>query len=269
MTDTREPRLSFVIAGAQKGGTSTLDEIFRAHPQIQMASRKEVHFFDDEQHDWSTPDYGALDAFFPAIDDRIRGEATPITLYWRPAIPRLRAYNPDIRIILLLRNPVERAFSNWRKEYSIQQDAASFEEAIRRGRNRVQQQAEIEDLHRVFSYVERGFYGRQLAYLLDHFPRQQVHCEVSEEFFRDQQATLRRLCAFLGVDPFPGGLAPVHMNPGRVYDYPSRLSPESFAYLSALYRDDVRAVESLLRRPIPDWHRPLHELASAEDANWS
>src|SRR5262249_41017146 len=157
---------------------------------------------------------------------------------------------------LLLRNPVERAFSNWRMEYSIQNDTLTFEDAVRAGRARVQRQAEVEDLHRIFSYVERGFYGQQLAYLLDYFPRPQVHCEVSEEFFRDQKATLQRLARFLGVDPFPDDLAPVHKNPGRTFGSPSTLSPELSLYLSTLYRDHIAAVEAWLGRPIPDWREP-------------
>src|SRR5664279_605597 len=100
--------LSFVIGGVMKGGTCTLDAIFRIHPQIQMASLKETHFFDDDKHDWANPDYRVLDAFYPVDDDRLRGEATPITAYWPPAVRRLHAYNPDIKIILLLRDPVTR-----------------------------------------------------------------------------------------------------------------------------------------------------------------
>ena len=52
----RQPKLAFVIAGAQKSGTTTLDAIFRRHPQIQMASVKETHFFDDEERNWKSPD---------------------------------------------------------------------------------------------------------------------------------------------------------------------------------------------------------------------
>jgi hypothetical protein len=249
-------KLDFVIAGAQKGGTSTLDAIFRRHPQVQMASCKETHFFDDESHNWEAPDYDKLDAYFAAPDGRMRGEATPITLYWRPAIRRLHEYNPDIKLILLLRNPVERAFSNWRKEYSSGREAMPFSDAIREGRGRVQSEAEIEGLHRYFSYVERGFYGRQLAYLLDYFPRQQIHCEVSEQFFGDQAATLQRLSTFLMIHPFPA-LPRVHENPGRTFAGLSRLSEDDTAYLAALFREDVAAVETFLGRPIPEWGRAL------------
>jgi Sulfotransferase domain len=244
-------KLDFLIAGAQKGGTCTLDAIFRKHPQVQMASRKETHFFDDESHNWEAPDYDKLDAYFPASDHRLRGEATPITLYWRPAIRRVHQYNPDIKLILLLRNPVERAFSQWRQVQSKGRDTTLFSDAIREGRDRVQSEAEIEGLHRHFSYVDRGFYGRQLSYLLNYFPRQQIHCEVSEEFFGDQAATLQRLSSFLAIRPFPA-LPQVHKNRGSRFFTPT-VSADDAAYLWELFREDIAAVEAFLGRPVPEW----------------
>jgi hypothetical protein len=244
-------KLDFLIAGAQKGGTCTLDAIFRKHPQIQMSSTKETHFFDDERQRWDAPDYDKLDAYFPASDDRLRAEATPITLYWRPAIRRVQEYNPDIKLILLLRNPVERAFSHWCNASSKGRDTMPFSDAIRKGRGRLQSEAETEGLHRHFSYVERGFYGQQLAYLLDHFPRRQIHCEISEEFFDDQAATLQRLANFLAIRPFRA-LPSVHKNRGhRSSD--STLSAEDAAYLSDLFREDIAGVEAFLGRSIPQW----------------
>jgi hypothetical protein len=249
------PKLDFLIAGAQKGGTCTLDAIFRKHPQIQMARRKETHFFDDESRNWDVPDYARLHSYFRASGQRLRGEATPITLYWRPAIRRAREYNPDLKLILLLRNPVERAFSQWRQVYSNGRDPMLFSQAIREGRERVQSEGEVEGLHRYFSYIDRSLYGRQLAYLLDHFPRQQIHCEISEEFFGDQAATLQRVASFLGIDPFPA-LAPMHKNPGRNFGA-STLPEDDIAYLAGLFREDIPAVEAFLGRPIPGWDSAL------------
>jgi hypothetical protein len=259
------PKLDFVIAGTQKGGTSTLDAIFRSHPQIQMASTKETHFFDDENQDWDQPDYGKLDAWFPAVDDRLRGDATPITLYWRPAIRRLRKHNRDIKLIILLRDPIERTFSNWRKEYSRGADSVVFRDAIRSGRNRVTLEAETEGLHRIFAYVERSQYAKQLAYLLEYFPREQVHCELSENLFVDQAMALSRLSAFLGIDPFPADLPFVHENPGRQFEYPSTLSSEDVAYLSELFRDDVAAVEAFLGRPVSEWKTSARRVPITDD----
>lgn len=252
----RQRKLDFVIAGAQKAGTSTLDALLRFHPQIQMASRKETHFFDDESLNWEAPDYGKLDGYFTEAHQGLRGEATPITMYWRPAVRRLHDYNPDIKLIVLLRNPIERAFSNWCMEYSAGRETMPFSNAIREGRDRVRLQAEREGLNRYCSYVERGFYGRQLEHLRDYFPQRQIHCEISEEFFSDQTATLQRLAAFLEIQPFPP-VSPLHARPRQAFPYPSMLSADDIAYLSALFRDDIRLAEAFLGRSIPEWRTRL------------
>lgn len=247
-------RLAFAIGGAQKSGTTTLDAIFRQHPEIQMADVKETHFFDDETRDWSSPDYAPLHARF-AQDARLKGEATPITLYWRPAVRRFFAYNPGIKFVFLLRDPVTRAFANWRKEYAAGLDTLSFEEAVAAYPRRVRDNAETEGLNRVVSYVERGFYGAQLAYLTGFFPGAQVHCEIYEEFFADRAAGLGRIARFLGVAPFPAAIPELRRHPAKEAAYPSTLTPGLAARLRTIFRDDTAAVERFLGRPIPAWTR--------------
>lgn len=248
-----QDKLGFVIGGVMKAGTCTLDAIFRCHPQIQMASLKETHFFDDEERDWSTPDYCALDAFFPSRDGRLRGEATPITSYWRPAVHRLRDYNPDIKIILLLRDPVDRAYSHWQQEYSRRREPLLFAEAIRGGRSRVREMPG--GRHRFFSYVERGLYGDQLVYLCEIFPKRNIHCEIFEEFFRVRSTGLKRIAEFLGIDSFPAQIPNFHINPAHKVSYPSALTNEDVACLSEIFRDQIAAVEAFIGRPIPQWRR--------------
>ena len=97
--------VSFLIAGVQKGGTTALDAYLRDHPDVQMASMKEAHFFDDEGQDWAQPDYARYHALF-ADDGRLRGEATPIYVYWPNSLERIARYRQDMRLILLFRDPV-------------------------------------------------------------------------------------------------------------------------------------------------------------------
>lgn len=246
-------KLGFAVAGVQKGGTTTLAKLLNHHAGLQMASVKETHFFDNERHDWTSGDYSPLNARFPNDDDRLRGEATPITLYWRPAVRRMRAYNPDLKLILLLRDPVERAFSNWRHVYAMGREPLPFAEAIRAGRARVTEQAEMEGLQRMYSYVERGQYAPQLDHLLAHFPRAQIHCQTTESFTKDQAAGLAQIADFLGVGSFPGETPVLHENPARPVDYPSVLTAEDAGYLRELFRPDIAAAEAFLGRSIPEW----------------
>jgi hypothetical protein len=246
-------KLAFVIGGAQKSGTTSLDAICRQHPQLQMASVKETHFFDNEERDWNSPDYSALHAYFTACDDRLRGESTPITMYWRPAVGRLHKYNPDIRMVLILRDPVTRAYSNWRHEYFHGRENMSFSEAIRRGRSRVRCQSTTEGLHRFCSYVERGFYGDQLNYISKYIPKPHLHCEIYEELFQDRPAALERIARFLGIDPFPIGMPVLHLNAAHDIPYPCALSCEDIDYLSELLHYQKAKVEEFLQRRIPSW----------------
>jgi hypothetical protein len=255
-------KLAFVIAGAQKSGTTTLDAIFREHPQIQMASVKETHFFDDEHLDWRSPDYGALDAYFARSDDRLRGEATPVTMYWRPAVRRLHEYNPEIRIIVILRDPVTRAYSNWRMEQVVGRETLSFSQAIREGRYRVQRQGTTEGLHRFVAYIERSQYGEQLDYLTSYFPKRNVHCEIFEEFFHDRSAGLDRIANFLNIDPFPADIAELQLNSGQTES--SIPLPEDIEFLAELFQDQVKSVEQFLGRPVASWSRRVPVPAATE-----
>lgn len=247
-------RLAFVIGGAQRSGTSTLNLLFRTHNGIQLSSKKETHFFDDEARDWAAPEYSALDAFFPETDGRLRGEATPITLYWRPALARLRAYNPGIKLIFILRDPVQRAFSQWRMMHAAGKDALPFARAIREGRARVCAEAEVEDLHREFSYVERGFYAAQLREVFKLFPARNVHCEIFEEFFADRAAGLNRLSRFLAITPFSGDVPDMHARWGAKMKSPAALASEDARYLAGLYREGTAELEAMLGRAVP-WPR--------------
>ena len=169
-----EARISFLVAGVQKGGTTALFHYLDDLPGVQMAPAKEVHFFDDETGvDWARPDYARLHAAFPGADGRPRGEATPIYVYWPNCLERIARYNPAMRLILLFRDPVERAWSQWKMEYARGWETEPFAWCVRQGRARVDS-PEAPGFHRVFSYVERGFYGAQLARVFQLFPREQV-----------------------------------------------------------------------------------------------
>ncbi len=219
-----------------------------------MASVKETHFFDDEQRDWTSAGYDALNQYFPGCDGRIRGEATPITFYWRPAIRRLHDYNPNVKFILTLRDPVVRAISNWKHEYLHGRETMPFAEAIRSGRQRVRDESSTEGLHRFRAYVERGLYGEQLDYLLRYFPEENIHCEIFEEFFRDQPAGLERLSRFLGIDLFPVDIPKMCLNRAPDLAFSPVVCSEDFTFLSKIFHHEIERVEEWLGRQVPDWH---------------
>jgi hypothetical protein len=150
--------VDFVICGTQKGGTSALDTYLRGHPEICMADRKEVHFFDNEEYfSNDKPDYSKyLSWFSPNKSHKILGEATPIYMYWNDSPKRIWEYNPNMKLIVILRNPIERAYSHWNMDRSRHADNLSFWETIQKEKKRCSDA--LPKQQRRYSYIERGFY---------------------------------------------------------------------------------------------------------------
>jgi len=247
-------RLGFLVAGVQKGGTSALFDYLREHPGIQMPGVKEAHFFDDEGVDWRSPDYGRYHALFEE-DRRLRGEATPIYLYWPASLERIARYNPAMRIILLFRDPILRAWSHWKMEYAKGKETRPFAWCIRDGRARLSPgDPAAPGHHRVFSYVERGLYGQQVARLLDLFPREQCLFLRSEQLAADPTHCLDRVFDFLGVARQGNQPARI-VHPGREIAYPSRLEPEDRELLAGTYRSDLSRFEHLTGIETSFWTR--------------
>ena len=133
----QQPQVNFLIAGAQKGGTTALFDYLAGFPDIAMPGTKELHFFDCEAQDWDAPDYAAYHERFPNPAGRPCGEATPIYSYWPNSLERIATYNPAMRLILVLRDPVQRAWSHWRMEYARGPETEPFAWCIREGRQRL------------------------------------------------------------------------------------------------------------------------------------
>jgi hypothetical protein len=238
------PKVDFMVIGAQKAGTTALFDHLKDDPRLNLSKVKETHFFDNEQIDWNAPDYRLYHARFDMGRPGLKGEATPIYIYWPESLERLRAYNPHARLILMLRDPVRRAYSHWQMEFARGIDTTPFAFAIREGRRRVADAPYKDGAHRVFSYVERGFYGAQTQRLLSLFPRDQVLFERADLLKSDPDAVLGRVCAFLGLDP-PPPAAPRTVHAARAIAYGSILTPQDESYLRNVYADDLDLLETL------------------------
>lgn len=252
-------RIDFFIAGVQKGGTTALDAMLRRHPAIQMAARKEPHFFNDDARDWSAPDYEALHALYDwSRSDVVRGEATPIYTYWPNAIERIAAYAPRAKLIVALRRPVERAFSHWRMEVSRKAERMAFAKAIREGR------ARVGAAHRVYSYVERGFYAEQIARVLAAFPRAQVHVLRTDALWRDPNGVLAGVHAFLGVAPLRTEEKASYVAP-RASRVAGAMAAADRDYLLDLFAADIRATAAATGLDLDDWLDPDYQEPMAPD----
>ena len=207
MTSTLpEPLLRFVIGGVQKAGTSALAHYLGGHAHLQLPRDKEAHVFDAPDFDSSvTPTQ--LDARLAAMFDapagnKLHGDATPFYVVQPDIIARIARYNPAMRWIVLLRDPVERAVSQHHMERGRGKEPWPLPLALLLERGRLRRDAgnlARDSSLRRHSYRARGDYAHQLDALYAQFPREQVLLLRSDELRATPASVVARACEFLGV----------------------------------------------------------------------
>lgn len=188
----------FLIVGAQKCGTTMLHEVLSQHPQLYLPPTKELHYFDRSS---SYPDAAwYLEQFAPA-GKRVAGEATPIYCFWPGAIERIAAELPEVKLVLILRDPVERAISQHRMELARGDEDLPLMAALLAEEKRLAHGGERALRHH--SYVARGRYQAQLARLHKTFGMQRVLLLSLEHMVAGTGPGLAELARFLGVEAAP------------------------------------------------------------------
>ena len=244
-----DARVDFLIAGTQRGGTTTLVEYLWRHPQVFIPQAKEIHFFDTERL-WQlgVPNYALYHAAFAeAAPGRLLGDATPIYMYWERSLPRIRAYNPRMKLIMVLRNPITRAYSHWNHERLAGREKLPFREALAAEPERQLRAAPQQLRHS--SYIDRGMYARQLARVWEFFPAQQTLILRTDDFSRALAPMFERIAAFLGIARF----TPVQEIAAHAHDYEAPLAEEDRRYLAGVFEPEIQALERLLGWDCSDW----------------
>jgi hypothetical protein len=198
----------FAIVGVQKAGTSTLSQTLNWHPHVCRAPRKEMRFFVREDVDWADPPYDEYRAARRKPQQRIAGDASPLYLWWPHALERMHAYNPDMRLVAIFRDPIERAFSHW---------------LMMRGRNPRRRPdwpvlladhlpaglpAELPEgvtpqaLRNEASAISRGFYAAQLERGFTTYPREQWLLLEFRSMLADLPGTVHRVTDHIGIRRF-------------------------------------------------------------------
>jgi hypothetical protein len=273
---------NFLLIGAQRAGTTLLHHILSTHPEVYVpGSRKEIHYFDwyyERGLEW-------YQSYFPresaAARYRAVGEATPDYLATPEVAGRIHAVLPDCRLIVILRNPVDRAYSwynYWRRNHSERIDFARFLEVNP-------------------TALDWGLYHKHLKRYLDLFPHESLLVLLYEDFVRDPDPGLAQTARFLGLGrPFPesGDLLKRKINASDIPRFgqafaaarhlgsllmrqdlnwpvraakrlgvpqwfghtapPPPLDPSTRARLAAFYRDDIDQLSILLRRDLGIWN---------------
>lgn len=238
------PRPDFLVIGAPKAGTSALHEALRAHPQIHVPAggrphEKEPKYFmcDDapppaycgpgdahsqQEWVWRRRDYEAL--FAAAPPGQLRGESTPFYLWSPGARRRIADQLPDVKLIAIVRDPVDRAYSNW-MHLSVDglEPLADFRTAFHAQAQRIDA-----GYAPFWRYGELGLYGQQLEDLYRLVPRERVHVLRFGSLIEEPAAALDAVTAFLGVETgllstVPANNARSFAEPGLVTDAVGRL----------------------------------------------
>jgi len=241
-------RLDFIVAGAQKSGTTALHYFLSKHPEIALPDKQEMHFFDDEKIFSGPVDYDLLHRHFPMVaGSTIAGECTPNYIYWRPAIERIWNYNPKIKLLILLRNPVDRAFSHWNMQRSKGREPLDFLDAVNEEKRRIAQPLSLES--RRFAYVTRGFYSEQLERVFTFFRREQTKTIKFEDFRDKNRETLDSIFHFLGVK----ALGAVRSKDRNVVPYERAMTANERKRLFAIFADEIARLEQMLGWDCSDW----------------
>lgn len=273
------PLPNFLIIGAGRSGSTSLHRQLQAHPEVFIPREKELHFFNkkwDQGVDW----YRAF--FADAASARAIGEATPSYLYSAAAPHRMASVIPDARLIVSLRNPVDRAYSHYWKNRANGREKLSFEEGL------AAEEALLEagkEVPAKWAYVGRGRYLAQVRRVLEHFQRDRLLVLIFEhDLCAEPARTYAAVCRFLGVDDvvapenlgsqwnaaksvrsprlrrltrnLPVSLRPVAKALSRINERPGTYAPMTPATrqrLLASFEADNRALASWLGRDLSSW----------------
>lgn len=261
----RSVKVNAFILGAQKAGTSSLYSYLLMHPDIIGAKSKEVHFFSKPNNyargtAWYHDQFDQL--VYKPNKKVVYLDASPIYLYLREVPQRIYEYNPDAKMIILLRNPVERAYSQWNmfrnfnestehekdkiikthSQGNIESDVKKFKELIY-GKPfptfREMVESDIENIRRdnfnKFGIVRRGLYLEQIQRYLTYFKKSQIFIIETEEFRNNCAGFTSQVADFLGVCKFDWDKLNYSEIHKRVYPLEA-VDPEAFKKLGAFYK---------------------------------
>jgi len=316
----RAPHPDFLVIGAPKAGTTALHAALAQHPDVFVSTPKEPKYFlcDDappphwggpgdrhSQQEWIWQRRVYDDLFRPARPEQVRGESTPFYLWSRGAHRRIAEALPDVKLLAVVRDPVDRAYSNWMHLWSDGlEPEADFLTAYAMERARVEA-----GWAPFWRYGELGRYGEQLAHLHDHVDPARVLVLRYRDLVDSPSAAVDRACRFLGireglVDHIPrdnarayarpgwrtrllgpvvrGGAAAAQFAPPHLWRRASqplveqlaaggahrpRLTPEQRGPLVEAFADDVALLSSLTGEDFSDWLSPESRGAFDERAS--
>ncbi|MEA3400086.1 MAG: sulfotransferase domain-containing protein [Armatimonadota bacterium] len=255
MTSHRRVLPDYIIFGAMRCGTSSLYHNLTDHPQVLQAFRKQLRFFDREFQrglEWYRahfPLQSAMERIQREAGGAFTGEASPEYIFHPLAPERISDTLPNVRLIALVRDPVERAWSHYKHAVRIEVESLPFEEALKREDERLAGQLErmrsdesCDRTYQDFSYISQGIYAEHLQAWFEHFPREQIMIVRSEDMFAEPQRVMSEVGAFIGL----GEWTPDYRAFNRAR--PGDMPPEIRRRLTELFAPHNERLSELLGR---------------------
>lgn len=267
-TASDRPLPDYLIIGCKRGGTTSLFNYLVAHPGVLhmypavRGTKSTDYFFKGGDH---SPRW--YRSHFPSERQRARlgrtlgyraisGEASPYYI-WDPRVAaKVRAVAPDVRSVLLLRDPVKRAWSHYQERRENNVEPLSFADAIAAEDARLAGEmdrmladpAYYSEAHDFYSYRSRGVYTPQIRNWLEHFPREQLHILYAEDLYRDTERVFGEVCDFLDIPRMPMSTTRGFNSMPGSKDTPQA---EVVAQLREFYAPLQAEMEELVGRPAP------------------
>ena len=256
------PLVNFFVAGTAKAGTTALHAFLEKHPEVCMPyTTKELNFFDNDRYfinlNSIRPPYKKYHKNFnPTPQTKICGEACPNYMWNEKSVERIFEYNPSSKIIILLRNPISRAFSHWNMAHSKSNDKLSFTDAVsnegdrirvKHPRKRIKRYTSYQE--KTFSHIDRGYYSSQIRRIFRFFPKENVMILLAEDLKDNHAGTLVKIFDFLEVDKT------IKIKPDTIHKraYKSILSDEDIKKLQTIFEPEIRSLELLIDRDLSYW----------------
>jgi hypothetical protein len=253
---------NFLVVGAQRGGTSSLYFLLLQHPSVVSAAVKEIHYFDNpiirrRGENWYRSQFPSI-SYMSRLseklgDDVITGEATPFMYSFHS--PRLvKQTVPNAKIIILLRDPIERAISHYSLNKQFHgRELLTIEDAFLNEKHRIQDEYEKSVLdenfddkkNRCYSYLSRGGYDEQIERWYTFFDKDQILLIDSIDLFKDPNSTLKEVTGFLGISQDFTFDTSVKLNFGNQKE---KVSDELIQYLTTIYKPHNDRLEQITGR---------------------
>tara|TARA_B110000211_G_scaffold40103_1_gene41309 strand:- start:1259 stop:2158 length:900 start_codon:yes stop_codon:yes gene_type:complete len=295
-----EKKPNFIIIGAMKSATTSLYTYIKQHPHIFMTKVKEPMFFNNFQQENNYNILGSkskksttleeyLAMFKDAKNEKAIGEASPAYIYNENAPYLIKEHLPDVKIIAILRQPTDRAYSNFlHTKRADRENVNSFEQAIKIEKERIS-----DNWSPLYHYIQKGFYSVQLKRYYNLFPKENIKVYLFEDVVKTPKETLKDIFKFLNVDEnieidvskksnvsgTPKGILGFILKKMRYYNLMPKFAISDYLptfIINLLFKSvykDTEKLDSVLRKELTDkYYREeilkLEKLIDRDLSNW-